>query len=257
MLELVSIAAKVFTSPMAVLDPHWLKRHVSSASQDFFPESQAVVADIPPQIAGMLPPEVVRLAITDSLKKSTVELAANSITVRLGKDPFTPIEKVDLDGFLDHVPGFLHKLVEGLNADKLRLALLTERVANEAALKMPPAKFVAKTFLNEAKTAEGGAAEQPFRNSKECEVHHLKRYEWSASLGESVHPFSVFSWVRVLSRTFMRDSAEHPLLVIATDFNTVPDPTKRFSPIEVEAFCSKSFEHNADIIKLYMPEATP
>jgi hypothetical protein len=254
LLQLVSISAKVFTSPMAVLDPHWLKRQVAIASQDNYPESQAVVADIPPQIVGMLPPEVIRLAVTDSLKKSAVELTANSITIRLGKDPFTPIENADLESFLSRAPAFLRKLVEGLNADKVRLALLVERVADEASLKMPPAKFITKTFLNEAKTAENSSAEQPFLNSKECEVHHLKRYEWAANSGDSEHTFSVFSWVRILSRTFMRETTEHPRLVIATDFNTVPDKSKRFSPADVEAFFSKAFGHNESIIKLYMPE---
>jgi hypothetical protein len=130
----------------------------------------------------------------------------------------------------------LEHYVQTNNIPVIRLALVLTRICETA----EPARLLIERFCNDEAKAE------PFRNSKNFEIHNHKRYLLQSANAE------INSWVRCRTALLL----QKPVVLVEQDLNT-PEEEFRQPPFhvdEIREYYQKAASEADDVLRLYFPD---
>lgn len=236
--SLASVQAVLFTPSKIPFSPTPILAHMLTRHSDLFNgEVQTVPA------FDQMPPEIPRIILQSQDSSWRLHGGPSRLDVywqRLSTDPLPPERETESEDkvvaqCVHILEGYAH--ARGSNLTIGRLALVLGRLA----LVEDPQRILVDSFANE------WAIQQPFRNTRDFQIHNLKRYLLETAGTE------INSWVRCKSGDV--ESIGERGVVFEQDINTPPE-TSMSTPFSIDAMVAwfHAAQAEADnILEIYFP----
>ncbi len=228
----IKLMSSIFTPELSIGDKLALANRFQELSGRIF-DGELFSAPIPQDA----PPEIPRMVLQseDNALILQVSLERTNLVFLQNKDfSVTPPTEQD---FADLAMKIFVGYKNETRVKIQRLAFVTERVSEIA--DNNPSQFIAAKFCKEE------CLSGPFNNTKEFEIHSLKKYDWE--------DFRVNSWVRTKCG-LVRPEELTPVLLVVNDINTLSgkeEPGRSFDDKDIERFFQNITGHLASILTLY------
>ncbi|MDP2645316.1 MAG: hypothetical protein Q8P24_10280 [Desulfobacterales bacterium] len=229
--EISSIQASLFLSSF-VFSTYKILKTVIEASSELF-DGDPIVLPIPDDA----PREIPRIILKK--KDNTMKLELSPLRFNFFRTKTGDGDEILVDEFLTIASKLLSEMVENIEGDVVRMAVVLERFCpNEEPPSVIADHFCKSSFISE-----------PFDRPSGFELHSLKKYKFLDS-------FEVNSWVRIKSGISHYEKELHrPVIVAHQDINTLAElmDTTIYIDEDISKFFNNIFTEFDKILGLYFP----
>lgn len=225
--ETAQVQATIFTPGLIFSTSEILKKLIN-LEQNLF-DGNPFVLPLPDDA----PMDIPRITLENKKKTFKLEVAPNRMNFFRNK--VDNEDKVKIDEFIQTASQILTELLEKINVNCGRIAI----VINRFAIKDNPAKEIVLHFC------EDNFMKEPFDRPSEFEIHSLKKYTF-------LEKYEVNSWVRIRSGHLQYEKGIIKSVInVQQDINTIAEETRSYSSEEIIKFYNNIHDEFNKILKLY------